>query len=236
MVFPLFEEELEMHRCQTCKSYDVRTYNHVGEFVVSTNWPTVCVLDPHPRKPHMLLWATVDPSDDIWIVADAAVLGEPKEVKLEVERIESAYKLLVAQRIMDPNMGASVAGIDRRITWQDEFNRAGLNFALGDDSDVGRSRINEYLKPDRARMGPRMHFHTRCEDTILQMKRYTWDENKRGLEKDVKQKPRTRNDDYPTMLKYLMNSEPTFRGLRGFGQVVHATGIPRSEHMRRRRH
>jgi len=50
---------------------------------------------------------------------------------------------------------------------------------------------------------------------------------------DQKQVPRAKNDDYPTMLKYLMNSDPTYRGLRGYGQVIYATGRSRHEHGRR---
>jgi hypothetical protein len=217
----------------TCHGVEVCSYNHVKEFDIQPFWPIVNVLDPHPRKPHMLLWAAIDPCDDLWIVADLAVAGDPAAVKLEVEKIEETYKLVVARRLMDPNMGATVSGIDREVTWQDEFASAGLVFDLADDSDVGRSRVNSYLKPDRDRFGPRMHFHRRCVDTIFQMGRYTWDEHKRAMEREQKQVPRPKFDDYPTMLKYLLNSDPNFRTLRGYGQVIHQTGRARHEHRQR---
>lgn len=222
-----------VHECNTCGSREICTYNHVRNFDVQSFWPAVCLLDPHPRKPHMLLWAVVDPSDDIWVVADASIPEGPKAVRERVEKIEETYRIVTCARIMDPNMGASPSRTDRETTWQDEFLDGGMFFDLGDDSDVGRSRVNDYFKPDRTRWGPRLHIHPRCATTIMQLKRYVWDEYKRGMEKDQKQKPRDKHDDFPTLLKYLMNTSPTFAGLRGMGQVIHAGGRPRHEHSRR---
>ncbi len=110
------------------------------------------------------------------------------------------------------------------MTWQDEFDAAGLHFDLADDSDVGRGRINEFLKPDRHTLRPRMHIHERCFDTNHQMKRYTWDEHRRKEEKDIKQKPRAKYDDYPTLLRYLMNFEPTFSFLHHGAPVIRRAG------------
>jgi hypothetical protein len=46
------------------------------------------------------------------------------------------------------------------------------------------------------------------------MKRYLWDDHKRGADKDQKQKAKQKHDDHPTLLKYLANTDPSFRGLR----------------------
>ena len=128
----------------------------------------------------------------------------------KTDEIETALGLTVARRIMDPNMGASPAGTKREISWQDEFRSAGLGCDLADDSDVGRKRLNGYLRPDRATRRPRFHVHPRCKDTIYQINRYVWDDFKRGMEKDLKQTPKAKYDDYPTLLKYCLNSEPQF--------------------------
>ena len=64
------------------------------------------------------------------------------------------------------------------------------------------------------------------------MKRYVWDEHKRGLEKDLKQKPREKNDDYPTLLKYLLNFEPTFQFLRQGAPVKGRTGSRRGARLK----
>lgn len=206
-------------RC-LCGSSDIVEYNHVREFDVNPSWPTAFILDPHPRKPHMFMWVQIDPSDDLWVVAEGELAEEPDNVKELTDSVERGMSLGVKLRLIDPNMGRSVSGIRREISWQDEFSLSGLHCDLADDSDVGRSRINEYLKPDKATKRPRITIHPRCKNTIFQMKRYAWDEHRSSLEKDLKQKAKMKYDDYPTMLKYLQNYEPTFRMLLTGGPVI----------------
>src|SRR5882672_45865 len=67
--------------CNVCRNEDIADMNHVGAHPPSDYWPTVFVLDPHPRKPHMFLWIQVDPKDDYWVIADGELAGEPSEVK-----------------------------------------------------------------------------------------------------------------------------------------------------------
>ena len=46
------------------------------------------------------------------------------------------------------------------------------------------------------------------------MKRFLWDDHKKGLEKDQKQITKKKNDDFPACHRYAMNSNPDFRSLR----------------------
>ena len=207
--------------CGICGSERISDYNHVEEFGTSTSWPTVFIIDPHPRKPHMMLWAQVDPLDDWWVVADLKVDGDCVNVRDAAHRIEKDLSLYVARRLGDPNMGASPSGQKRNVTWQDEFTSAGLAFELADDSSVGRSRINHMLRPDEKTMRPRLHFHPRCKDSIYQMNRYVWSEFSKNVDRDIKQTPKDTNDDFPSALKYFANSDPSFRLLRGDAPVVH---------------
>jgi hypothetical protein len=193
----------------SCGSGNIAQFNHVENFEPG-RWPTYYLLDPHPRKPHAMCWVQVSPQDDLWQVAEGEVDGDPVEVRQFVDRVEENLSLNVSRRIMDPNMGRSPSSARRGITWQDEFDTCGLVCDLADDSDVGRARINEYLKPDPKTLEPRMHIHATCEKTIQQFKRYIWDDYRRALEKDIKQKPKEKYDDFPTLWKYLLNSDPTF--------------------------
>lgn len=207
-----------------CGSSDICEFNHVTEFEVARYWPGIFVLDPHPRKPHMFLWALVDPADDIWIIQDDELDDDPAELRGYVEDMEESLGINTQVRLIDPNMGRSPAGARRDITWQDEFDRAGLMCDLADDSDVGRGRLNEYLKPDPHTLRSRIHIHSRCQSTIYQMKRYVWDDHRRKQEKDLKQKARQKYDDYPTMLKYLLNFEPSFTFLHRGAPVITRPG------------
>ena len=138
--------------------------------------------------------------------------------------------LSVARRIMDPNMGASPSGQRREVTWQDEFASAGLSCELGIDAEVGRSRINTMLKPDRDTMRPRMRVHTRCRDTVYQFNRYSWAEFSKNVDRDPKQVPKDRNDDKPTLVKYLANSDPVFNFLKQGAPVIHRKGQRRGSY------
>ena len=172
----------------------------------------------------MFLWALIDPSDDIWVIRDGELDDDCFEVRKHVEEIEESLGLNIQLRLIDPNMGRSPASSKRNITWQDEFDTAGLSCDLADDSDVGRGRFNEYLKPDERTYRPRIHFSRDCKLSIHQIKRYTWDEHRKKAEKDLKQKPREKYDDYPTLIKYLLNSEPSFSSLHGGALIIRRAG------------
>ncbi len=203
-------------KCSGCGFDNIEEFCHVEEFETAYGWPTVFLLDPHPRKPHMWLHAQIDPSDDIWIINDGECPGDVEETATMVQDDEARLGLKIAYRLIDPNMGRSPASAkDRSVTWQDEFDTAGLYCQLADDSDVGRSRLNEFLKPDTDMRKPRIHWHRRCTRAIGQMGRYKWDEFKYQEDHDVKQKPKEKYDDYPTLGKYLMNFDPSFRSLSG---------------------
>ena len=210
--------------CGICGSDFTTDFNHVQEFDHSSTWPTVFLLDPHPRKPHMWMHVQIDPKDDWWVIADGKLEGDCVEVREAVHRIEKDMGLSVAQRMMDPNMGASPSGQRREVSWQDEFSAAGLHCDLASDVDVGRFRINHLLKPDQQTMMPRIHFHARARDAIYQMNRYVWSEFSKNVDRDIKQAPKDTNDDYPTLLKYLANSDPCFAFLRGGAPVIHRPG------------
>ena len=145
---------------------------------------------------------------------DGELEGDCVDVATAVKGFEDNFPLRTAVRLIDPNMGRSPASTKRDVTWQDEFADAGLNCDLADDSGVGRQRLNQYLKPDEATGRPRLHVHSRCVVTNSQMKRFAWDEFRFAANRDTKQVPKDKYSDYPTLLKYLMNFEPTFHFLK----------------------
>lgn len=208
-------------KCPDTGSTDLIQFVHVDDFAPSRSWPTVWLIDPHPRKPHAFLWAQIDPNDDVQIVDEGELDADPADLREYVNHIEESYGMRIADRLIDPNMGRAPASAIRGVTWQDEFGNAGLHCALADDSDVGRGRVNEYLKPDDRTLRPRLRVSSRCSRTIFQMKRYVWDNYRRQEEKDLKQVPKPKNDDFPTLLKYLMNTDPNFVLLNRGAPVIH---------------
>lgn len=198
--------------CSACGE-ELIDYNHVQEFEPIPNAPTIFLLDPHPRKPHMGLWVQVDSWDDCWAVAEMVESGGPEEVRDHCRAVEEELGLRVVQRLGDPKMLKQPSGAVRGVSWRDEFDDVGLRLDYADNADVGRSRVNDYLKIDPDRRAPRLHFHPRCTTCIHQMARFVWGEYKHSVDKDVKQSPKEKDDDFPALLRYLMNAEPSFGGL-----------------------
>jgi hypothetical protein len=168
----------------------------------------------------MLIWVQVTPDDDLQQVAELEIDGSPEEVASQVFELESEHGWKSVSRLMDPNMGRSPSSSDRETTWQDAFERVGLTYDLSDDGEVGRKTINTYLRPDQDTLSPRIKIDERCTKTIQQFKRYSWDDHKKGLEKDQKQRAKQKFDDYPTLWKYILNSNPSFRNLKLVGRPV----------------
>jgi hypothetical protein len=111
---------------------------------------------------------------------------------------------------MDPRMGGQPADARRERTWIEEFRHSGLQCEAADSSDVGRGLFDEYLRPDTETRRPRAFVHPRCTKTILQMKRFMWEDWKPSLDKGQKQKPKAKYDDYPACWRYVMNARPDF--------------------------
>lgn len=222
--------------CTSCKSLNTTELLHVQPFEAKPGYPTVLLLDPHPRKPHMGLIVQIDPSDDWWVLDELMVTGDPVQFKEAVDDKERQHKVRFVRYLMDPNMGGSPAGTNREITWQTEFQRSGLPFELADDGAPGRSLVDERLKPDRHTLRPRLIVHPRCAMTILQMKRWCWSEDRNPDRRGLRQTPDDKHSDMPTLLKYLANDFPTFNGYRGAGVPMryasegsYASGRARSE-------
>ncbi len=206
--------------CGTCSSSSVTSFNHVEPLVINPLYPVINALDPHPRKPHMLIWVQVTPDDDLHQVYEMEVDGSPDVVAERVSELESEHGWKTIRRIMDPNMGRSPSSVDRETTWQDAFERAGLTFDLADDGEAGRQALNDLLKPDPYTQRPRWMIDPRCMRSIQQWKRYSWEDFKKSMEKDQKQKAKQKFDDYPTLGKYVANDQPTFRSLKELGRPV----------------
>ena len=197
------------NKCADCFSDDVIQYNNVEPCPINEFWPCICLLDPHPRKPHFLAWVQVTPNEDYEVVHTVQVPGGAEAVREAIKEFETKAQYRSIQRLMDPNMGASPSGAKRELTWQKEFDDVGYHFDLADDSSVGRVRLNDFIKPDRQFKRTRFRIDPSCDDATFQMKRYVWADHKNQEGKDVVQVPLALHDDFPALFKYLMNRLPT---------------------------
>ena len=195
--------------CGTCGEDNLAPFNHVQDFEIRRDWPTFFLLDPHPRKAHMMMWVQVAPDDELWCVAELQVDDDVEVVRDRVEALEKDLGLSICQRLIDPKMGAQATS-RREIPWVDEFADWGLRCDLADASPVGRERVNRALKPDSDMRRPRIHVHRSCTQCIYQMGRFSWKEHRASLEMEQHQEPKEKDDDYPAMWRYLLNADPHY--------------------------
>lgn len=213
--------------CLTCRSSDIVEFCHfIDPFDEAYKWPCVFLLDPHPRKPHMMAWIVIDPTDDWWQVAELEVDGEPEVVRDKVFKLEDELDLDIAHRLIDPNMGRSPAhnAGRRQITVAEEFAAVGIrcNDSVSDDFTVGKNRVSSMLKPDARTRRPRFHLFKTCPKSNHQMNGFSWDEWARysSDQRDSKQQPRKKFDDFPKLFGYLGNLNPSYSGLRMGGRPI----------------
>jgi len=223
--------------CTICHGQEVVLYNHVQDFPIDSQWPVIFLLDPHPRKPHMGMWVSVDGNDDYSVLGCLEVNDEPSVLKQHCDAFEREHNLSVVKRLGDRKMLNSYASSKREVNWQDEFAAAGLHLDFADQSDVGRVRLNEYLKPDPHTHRPRIRFRVDpferdaadamvfdCKRAVFQMKRFCWSDFKHADEKSQKQLANNKYDDYPALGRYLMNELPRCTMLRDGGAIVKPRG------------
>lgn len=207
-------------KCSKCGTGRGTEYCHVREFEHNPGWPVVWVVDPHPRKPHMSIYVAVDPQDRLWQIADLECNGDPTDLRIACEELESTFRMQVVQRLIDPKMAGNPSGVVRERIWLDEFHDAGLYVDPADSADVGRERFNTLLTPDEDLGFSPVTIHPRCSNTILQLKRFMWDDWRESMDKSQKQRPKDKYDDYPACWRYLCNADPRFQFLTRGARVV----------------
>jgi phage terminase large subunit-like protein len=220
--------------CSTCQNKTIGDFCHLIEpFDFAYAYPCVFLLDPHPRKAVMMSWVVIDAYDDIFQIAEMSLDKEPADIRDKVLEFERDMRLNIKARLIDPKMAGQAAhnAGQREISVRDVYDAVGLRCKIADSSfDVGMKRIRELLKPDKRTQVPRLHVFNTCHVTNKQMKTYSWDEHATAAaatKKDAKDTPITKNDDFPTLLKYFVNENYTYSGLMMSGQSISVTKTAR---------
>lgn len=229
-------------KCAACGERVVEICHFCEPFDAAYTYPCVFMLDPHPRKPYTMAWYAIDAVDDWWQVGELLVddktgnLDFLVELKKQIDDFETRHGLTVYARQMDPKMAGQAAhnAGRRQVTVRDKLDQVGIRCALADSNfDAGMIMLRDRLKPDNRTRRPRFHIFNTCPVSNRQFLKYTWKEHvtARAAEvNDQKAVPIDKNDDLPTLARYLGAMNPSYAGL----QMGASRFRPRGERMRRK--
>jgi len=181
--------------------------------------PVYCVIDPHDRLKHHVIWAFVDKINDIYVDDELMVGGDLQELAAAIKAREHYRGYNMRKRIIDPNFGAKPARVGVNITVQQQLDRYGASATLGnDDREMGHLMVKERLRFDPRRTiditnKPKLYFHIkRCPETIRSMRNYQYLEFKTKEDKDPNEKAKAKDAHGADTVRYLVIDNPTYKG------------------------
>ena len=196
---------------------------HQTDFEYQYPDPVICVLDPHDRQPHHLIWAVVDRTDDIHIHSEMSIHCTVKELAMKVRKLEKDQGYNMRKRIIDPNFGRKPLITTGR-NMIEELQREGCSgwMEADDAKDEGHLKVKEYLfynrnYPISEVNKPKLFFHKeRVPKTIHSIRNYQYEEwiGKIAGERDPKEKPKDKETHGADVIRYLCMNNPRYELLR----------------------
>lgn len=213
-------------------------FSEVHQQRFSYNWPdpVICILDPHDRQPHHVIWAIVTPDEDLYIHTELSVHCTVEELANSIKRIEKGiyttqtdpngqpkevirgYK--IRRRLIDPNFGRKPLITTGR-NMIEELARSGCPgwYEADDPIEEGHLKVKDYLhydvtEPISLTNKPKLYFHKdRVPMTIRSMRNYQYAEwvGKTAEERDAKEEPKQKDTHGADCIRYLCMSNPTYR-------------------------
>ena len=183
--------------------------------------PVVCVLDPHDRQPHHVLWAWVDRQDTLFLDRELVFTGPLKELCKAILLTEAKAGYRMARRLIDPNFGRKPAqvGGGRSVITELQAKPFPLTFGeANDDKSAGRMRVKGLLHYDRSQPlsvtnSPKLYVHReRCPVTLRSIRDHQYEEWRGPAkdEKDPKEVEKQKDTHGADCTRYLARSMPTF--------------------------
>ena len=179
--------------------------------------PVICILDPHDRQPHHVIWAYIDSSDDIFVDFEMSVHCELDDLAAKIKFVEKKLQYNMRKRLIDPNFGRKPARAGSNASVKQELSRFGVGFYEPcDDVELGHMIVRDYLhynhtKPVTAINKPKLYFaKDRVPLTIKSMRNLQfqeWQGKTRG-EKDPKEVEKDKENHGADCVRYLCITKP----------------------------
>ena len=192
---------------------------HLQEFDYEYPDPVYCVLDPHDRQPHHVIWAFIDRKNHIFIHTELDSACTVQELANKIKRVEADNGYRIKKRIIDPNFSLKPLITTGRNMIQ-ELAMSGCPGWIGvdDSKENGHMKVRDYLHFDKANPishtnTPRIFFSkSRVPRTIHSIRNYQYEEwvGKIASERDPKEKPKDRETHGADTVRYLCMINPVW--------------------------
>lgn len=192
----------------------INDFNYSRDFA---GYPVICVLDPHDRLPHWVLWAMVDRINDVYVMYEMVKEGTYAELAAGILATEKYFGWNVVKRYIDPNFGRKPSASSGMSTIDELAKyRAVFTEALSDNIELGHLRVKEYLrfnhnKPLDINNKPKLYF---VKGSVMRtwnsMLNYQHDEWKGTQDRDPKEEVKPKDAHGADCVRYLIVSQPSF--------------------------
>jgi len=185
-------------------------------------YPVYCVLDPHDRQPHHLIWAFVDPDDDLYVDTEMIVHCELPELAKRIKEHERQMGYNMRMRIIDPNFGRKPARSGSNDSVIRELYKNGASFYEPcDDVELGHMTVREYLHYDMSKEvtavnKPKLFFsRERTPKTIKSIRNLQYQEwtGKTKEDKNPKEVEKEKDNHGADTVRYLCIMRPKYASI-----------------------
>lgn len=200
---------------------------HLRKFDYEPGLPVICVLDPHDRTNHHVIWAFIDKTDDIKVFYELSKHCTLKELAAEILGVEEHFGFKMRARLIDPNFGRKpVLSSGKSVI--EELSLCGVHFAEANDNiEAGQLKVKQYLhynrnKPLDINNCPKIFFHKENVPlTIKSLRELQYDEwmGKTKGEKDLKETTKQKDTHGSDCTRYLTMWNPTWSGSKSYQPV-----------------
>ena len=185
--------------------------------------PVICVLDPHDRLPHHLIWAFIDRQDDIHVINELSIHCELPDLAKAILNFEKEHGFKMKKRFIDPNFGRKPAASGSNFSVIQELRKHRVGFYEPcDDVELGHMLVRDYLnydktKPITAVNKPKLFFsRSGVPITIRSMRNLQYQEwaGKTRDDKNPKEVEKEKDNHGADTVRYLCIERPKFESLR----------------------
>lgn len=188
----------------------------LNDFKYEEGFPVICVLDPHDRLPHHVIWAMVDRINDIYVMYELVKEGTTAQLASMILATEKFFGWRVVKRLIDPNFGRKPL-LSTGLSVIQELAKNRCYFTEADDNkEMGHLKVKEMLhfnqdKPVDINNKPKLFFvKDRTSKTIHSLLHYQYDEWRMNAEKDPKEDTKAKDCHGADSVRYLCISQPQF--------------------------